>query len=75
MRMEVIIKHEDNPPYRTYVFSVRDAPENKLWFGGEFNFKGYINEDLFVMSHLEQREELIREKLQEIADIIYKDII
>ena len=73
--MEIIVKSEGfRNPYRSYVFSIKDTPDNKLWFGGSINFKGYPDDDEFIMSHLHDREELIREKLQEIADIIYKDI-
>ena len=75
--MEIIVKPQPNGPYMTYLFSVKDTPENLLWFGGTINFKGiFVPQALNhpIMNHLEGREELIREKLQEIADIIYKDI-
>ena len=75
--MQITVKSEPShsSPYQSYVFSVKDVMHNKLWFGGEFNFKGYTQNDEFVMQHLQNREELIRQKLQEIADIIYKDIV
>lgn len=73
--MEIFVKSDGFCiPYRTYVFSVKDLTNNKLWFGGEINFKGYFENDEFVMNHLHNREELIKQKLQEIVDIIYKDI-
>ena len=75
--MEIIVKSQTNGPYKTYVFSIKDTPENLLWFGGTLNFKGIFvpqTPNNPIMGHLEGREELIREKLQEIADIIYKDI-
>jgi hypothetical protein len=74
--MQIIVKSESyRSPYRSYVFSVKDIPDNKLWFSGALHFKGYAQNDEFAMGHLQNREELITQKLQEIAEIIYKDIV